>query len=183
VVAPTVAPAPAVTVHGSVDGDSHSGDLRFFLLPLPSGAQPINDVDGTTESLGVLSKEMADPSQGLAELKSWNCTGGATREYRSSDGTTTIRTELLHFGDADEADGWTSGLSFGNGTSFSVPGVDDAKGWAFDPSDSYGFGSITGVSHVGDVMYEIEIDGTGKIPHSLLTPLMNREEQLLRTGH
>ncbi|QMU74489.1 hypothetical protein GXW83_00470 [Streptacidiphilus sp. PB12-B1b] len=183
IVVPTVAPAPATTVKGTVSGDSHSGDLRFFLLPLPSGAQPINDVDGTKESLSVLSKEMADPSQGLADLRSWNCVGGATREYRSSDGTLTVRTELLHFGDSADADGWYSGLRFGSGTSFSVPGLDDAKGWAFDPSDSEGFGSITGVSHVGDVMFQIDIDGTGKIDHSLLTPLMKREAQLLRTGH
>lgn len=183
VVVPTVAPSPTSTVKGTVDGDSHRGDLRFFLLPVPSGGQPINDTDGTLESLSVLSKEMASPSQGLADLKSWNCTGGATREYRSSDGTLTIRTELLHFADSSDADGWASGLNFSAGSAFSVPGIGDGRGWAFNPSDSGGFGSVIGASHVGDVMYEIEIDGTGKIAHSLLTPLMTREEQLLRTGH
>jgi hypothetical protein len=182
-VVPTVAPAPVSTVKGSVSGDSHSGDLRFFLLPVPSGAQVIGDPDGTSESLQDLADEMNDPSQGLTNLKSWNCSGGADRQYRSSDGTLTIRTELLHFDDDSDASGWASGFRFTDGTSFSVPGIGDAQGRAFDPSDAEGAGSIVGWSHDGDVMYEIEIDGVGRIDRSLLGPLMRREEQLLSTGH
>ena len=183
VVVPTVAPSPTSTVHGSVDGDSHTGDLRFFLLPIPAGGQVIGDADGTTESVSTLSKEMSDPSQGLGALKSWNCTGGAIREYRSPDGTLTITTELKHFDSDSDASGWVSGLTFGHATSFSVPGIGDATGWAYDPSDPTGYGNIIGVSHDGDVEYEINISGTGKIAHSLLLPLMKREEQLLSTGH
>lgn len=183
VVVPTIAPSPTSTVHGSVDGDSHTGDLRFFLLPIPAGGQVIGDADGTTESLSTLSKEMADPSQGLSALNSWNCTGGAIREYRSPDGTLTITTELKHFDSDSDASGWVSGLSFGKATSFSIPGIGDATGWAYDPSDPTGYGNIIGVSHDGDVEYEINISGTGKIAHSLLLPLMKREEQLLSTGH
>jgi len=183
VVVPTVAPAPTAVVHGSVSDGTHSGDLRFFLLPIPDGAQPINDATGTLESLGAISQEMADPSQGLAELKSWNCTGGAVRQYRSSDGTLTIRTELLKFSDSGDAGGWFSGLHFDNGTAFSIPGVDNSNGWAFDPSGAATYGRITGVGYSGDVMYEIDIDGQGKVDHALLAPLMRREQQLLSTGH
>lgn len=183
VVVPTVAPSPTATVHGSVSDGTHSGDLRFFLLPLPDGAQPISDATGTLESLGDISKEMASPSQGLADLKSWNCTGGAVRQYRSSDGTLTIRIELLKFEDSGDAGGWFSGLHFDNGTAFSIPGVDNTSGWAFDPSGADTYGRVTGVGYEGDVMFEIDINGQGKIDHSLLTPLMQREQRLLRTGH
>lgn len=183
VVVPTIAPSPTSTVHGSVDGDSHTGDLRFFLLPIPAGGQVIGDPDGTTESLSTLSKEMSDPSQGLSALNSWNCTGGAIREYRSPDGTLTITAELKHFDSDSDASGWVSGLTFGKATSFSIPGIGDATGWAYDPSDPTGYGNIIGVSHDGDVEYEINVSGTGKIAHSLLLPLMKREEQLLGTGH
>ena len=183
IVVPTVAPAPTSTVRGTVNDGTHSGDLRFFLLPIPDGGQPINDATGTLETLGVISQEMADPKQGLSALKSWSCSGGAVREYRSSDATLTIRTELLHFDDSADADGWFQGFSFSNGTPFSISGVDDTKGWAFDPSGGSGYGSITGVGYDGDVMYEIDINGQGKLDRSLLTPLMQRERQLLRTGH
>ena len=183
VVVPTIAPSPTSSVKGSVDDGSHSGDLRFFLLPIPDGAQPIDDATGSLESLKQLSQNMDDPSQGLADLKSWNCTGGAFRAYRSSDATMTITTELLHFADGSDASGWFSGFRYEGGSSFSVSQVPDSGGWEFDPSGGDTFGSLHGYGYDGDVMYEIDIDGPGKIPHSLLIPLMQRERKLLSTGH
>jgi hypothetical protein len=183
IVVPTVAPSPTATIRGSVDDGTHSGDLRFFLLPIPADGQPINDTSGSLESLKQLSQEMANPSQGLTDLKSWSCTGGAVREYRSSDGTLTITTELLHFDDESDSSGWFSGISFSGGSTFSVPQVPDSGGWELDPSGGDIYGSIRGYGYDGDVMYQIEIIGTGTLPHSLLVPLMQRERKLLSTGH
>ena len=183
VVVPTVAPSPTASVKGWVNDGSHTGDLRFFLLPIPANGQPINDTTGTLESLKQLSQEMESPSQGLTDLKSWSCTGGAIREYRSSDGTLVITTELLHFADGSDAAGWFSGFSFTGGKSFSVPQVPDSKGWAFAPSGGDSYGSVHGYGYDGDVMYEIDIVGPGNIPHSDLIPLMQRERKLLSTGH
>lgn len=183
VVVPTVAPSPTPTVKGWVDNGSHTGDLRFFLLPVPADGQPISDTTGSLESLKQLSQEMEDPSQGLSDLKSWSCTGGATRQYRSSDDTWTVTTELLHFADGSDAAGWYSGFSFSGGKSFSVPQVPHSGGWEFDPSGDDTYGSIHGYGYDGDVMYEIDIEGPGKVPHSLLIPLMQRERTLLSTGH
>ncbi|WP_370082638.1 hypothetical protein [Streptacidiphilus sp. MAP12-16] len=179
---PTVAPSPSSTVKGSVNGSSHSGDLRFFLLPVPADAEAYGDTDGQKLSVDDISKMMSNPSTSKGILNQFGCSGGATRTYRTNDGALTVRTELIHFDGPGHAGDWVSGLSFNKGNSFNVSGITNAQGQAYDPTTSDGIGSLVGVSHVGDVEYEIEVTGTGKLPHSLLTPLMQREEQRLSTG-
>jgi hypothetical protein len=184
-VTPSVAPAPtpSSTLKGYVHGSTHSGDLRFFLLPVPSDAEAEGDPNGVTESVSDIAKELNDPSTSKGILKDYGCSGGATRTYQTNDGTLTVAIEIIHFDSDAHADDWVSGLSFTKGTSFSVAGVSNAQGYAFDPTDADSPGSLVGISHVGDVEYEIDVDGTGKLAHSLLTPLMQREEKLLSSGH
>ncbi|WP_042415710.1 hypothetical protein [Streptacidiphilus anmyonensis] len=179
---PTPMPSPSSTVKGYVSGSSHSGDVRFFLLPVPDDAEAYGDTDGTKESVSDIAKEMGNASTSKSILEQLGCSGGAFRIYRTNDGQYTVTAHLIHFDSAGHAADWVSGLTFGHGDSFDVSGISDAKGQAINPSDSGGVGTLMGVSHVGDVEYEIDIQGTGSLDHSLLTPLMQREEKLLRTG-
>ncbi|WP_143094209.1 hypothetical protein [Streptacidiphilus jiangxiensis] len=178
----TPSPSPSSTVKGYVSGSSHSGDLRFFLLPVPDTAEAYGDTDGTTESLSDIAKEMDNSSTSKSILQQLGCSGGAYRIYRTNDGQYTVTAKLIHFDSSGHAADWVSGLTFGHGDSFDVSGISDAKGLAINPSDSTGVGTLMGISHVGDVEYEIDVSGTGSLAHSLLTPLMQREEKLLSTG-
>ncbi|MBF9070846.1 hypothetical protein [Streptacidiphilus fuscans] len=176
-------PTPGPTVKGSVSGSVHSGDLRYFLLPVPDGAQVYNDVNGASESCGDIAKVMSDPSTSRSVLDQLGCQGGATRSFLTNDGVWTVKVELIHFDGPGHASDWVSGLSFSQGDSFSVSGISDAKGQSFAPSSSTGGnGQVIGVSHVGDVEYEIDITGSGTPSRSLLTQLMQRQEQRLSTG-
>lgn len=179
----TAAPSPTSTVKGTVRGATHSGDLRFFLLPVPSDAEAYGAVDGSRMTLSDVAETLDNSSTSKRILNEYGCSGGAYREYRNNDGSLTVHTQLIHFNSSGHAGGWASGLTFTKGSSFSVSGVSNAKGRAFDPSNSEGTGELLGISHVGDVEYEIEVTGTGKLPHSLLAPLMKREEQRLGGGH
>ncbi|MFC5909841.1 hypothetical protein [Streptacidiphilus monticola] len=175
-------PSPTSTVHGSVHGSHHSGDLRYFLLPVPDDAAAYGDPDGTAETLSDIAKEMSNSSTSKRILHDYGCTGGAYRTYRTNDGQYTVTTRIIHFDSSSHASDWVSGLSFAKGDSFTVPGVTNGHGQAFDPSQSDGMGELIGYSHVGDIEYEITVDGDGKLPHSLLKPLMIREERRLVSG-
>ena len=178
----TPSPSPSSTVKGYVNGSTHSGDLRFFLLPVPNDALAYGDTDGTAESLSDIAKEMSNSSTSKSILEQFGCSGGAYRIYRTNDGQYTVTARLIHFDSSSHASDWVSGMTFGHGNTFDISGISNAKGLALNPSDSNGVGTLMGLSHVGDVEYEIDIQGTGSLDHSLLTPLMQREEQLLNTG-
>lgn len=176
------APSPTPTVKGSVDGSSHSGDLRYFLLPVPDDAQAEGDINGTTMSLGDIANLMGNPSTSKSILNSYGFTHAAYRTYRTNDGTLTVTARLIQFDGPGHASDWVTGLSFSSGSDFTPDGVSNAKAVAHDPSSPEGVGLLEGISHVGDVEYEIDVEGTGKLDHSLLAPLMKREEQRLGTG-
>lgn len=180
---PTAAPSPSSTVKGTVHGSTHGGDLRFFLLPVPTDAEAYGDSDGNKLSVADIAKTLGNPTTSKKILNEYGCSGGAYRSYRSNDGTVTVDVQLLHFDGSGHAGDWASGLTFGKGKEFSVSGIDNGRGVAFDPTSADGDGELLGISHVGDVEYEITVSGTGKLAHSLLTPLMKREEQRLSTGH
>jgi hypothetical protein len=179
---PTPSPSPSSTVKGEVSGSTHSGDLRFFLLPVPNDAEAYGDADGTSESVSDIANAMSNSSTSKQILEQYGCTGGASRSYRTNDGLYTVTVHLIHFDSAGHAADWVSGLSYAHGSSFDISGVSNAKGQAIDPPSSDGTGTLIGVSHVGDVEYEIVVSGTGALDHSLLTPLMQRQEQRLGTG-
>jgi hypothetical protein len=175
-------PSPSATVKGSVSGDSHSGDLRYFLLPVPDGAQVEGDPNGVSQSLGDIAKEMDNPNTSRGILNDLGCQGGAYRSFVTNDGVWTVTVHLIHFDGPGHASDWVSGLTFQRGDSFTVSGISDAIGRSFDPSSNNGEGLVIGVSHVGDVEYEVNITGAGKPSRTLLTQLMQRQEQRLTTG-
>ena len=180
---PTVAPRPKSTVKGSVSGDTHRGDLRFFLLPVPSDAEAYGNQDGSTLTVSALSQTFDNPKTSKGILDEYGCSGGATRTYRTNDGDYTVRTDLIHFSGSGYASDWVSGLTFDSSAkSFSL-GLYGTRAFAINPSDPDGDGELHGISHVGDVEFSITVDGTGKLPHSLLKPLMQREKKRLTTGH
>ncbi|MEY9870753.1 hypothetical protein ABH931_000207 [Streptacidiphilus sp. MAP12-33] len=175
-------PSPSATVKGRVSGNIHSGDLRFFLLPVPDGDQVDGDPNGVSQSLGDIAKEMNNPSTSRGILNQLGCQGGAYRSFVTNDGVWTVTVHLIHFDGAGHAADWVSGLSFAHGHSFTVSGISDALGESVAPGDNNGQGLLIGVSHVGDVEYEVDVTGAGSPSRSLLTQLMQRQEKRLTSG-
>ena len=179
----TPTPTPSSTVKGYVNGSSHSGDIRFFLLPVPADAGAYGDADGTKIDCTAVSKTLSDSGTSLTILKQLGCKGGAYRTYQTDDNAFTVTVNLIHFGSDGDAREWVSGMSFTSGKTFTIPGVSDAQGVALNPTGGAYTGELEGLSHVGDIEYDITVEGVGAVPHSMLTQLMQREEKLLTTGH
>ncbi|MFC1411007.1 hypothetical protein ACEZCY_15155 [Streptacidiphilus sp. N1-12] len=181
---PKAVPSPTSTVRGTVSGSTHKGDLRYFLLPVPADAVAYGDQDGTKMTVSDLAKLLGNPTTSKQILKEYGCSGGATRTYRTNDGTYTVETQLMHFSSSGYASDWVQGLTFGSkAKAFTVSGVSGARGFAIDPTDPADDGELFAIAHVGDVEYEITVTGTGKLPRSVLKPLMQREVQRLKSGH
>jgi hypothetical protein len=179
----TGAPAPDPTVKGYVHGSVHSGDIRYFLLPVPADAGAYGDADGTAQTCGQIASTLSDPGTAGTVLKQLGCSGGAYRTYQTDDNAFTVTVELIHFDSDADAGQWVAGMSFNNGDTFTIPGVSNAQGVALNPTDSADTGDLQGLSHLGDMEYEIDIQGVGAVPHAMLTQLMQQEEKLLSTGH
>jgi hypothetical protein len=179
----TAAPAPSSTVKGYVNGTVHSGDIRYFLLPVPADAGAFGDADGTSQTCSQIAATLSDPGTARTVLKQLGCSGGAERTYQTDDNAFTVSVQLIHFDSDGDAGQWVEGMTFTGGNTFTIPGVSNAQGVALNPPSSADTGDLQGLSHLGDMEYEIDIQGVGAVPHSMLTQLMQQEEKLLTTGH
>ncbi|MFJ6212068.1 hypothetical protein ACIQGZ_01810 [Streptomyces sp. NPDC092296] len=179
---PTASPTPHPTVTGRVSGDAHTGDLRFFLLPVPEDAEVYGDPAGTRMSLETVAKGFGNTSETKRILDDYDFHSAAYRTYRTQDGSAEVTSRLIRFGNATKANWFVTGMSM-HGTPFSVPGVDGARGFLFKPEQPGGTGSLIGLFHQGDVEVEISVDVKGVPDKSVLTGLIKRQQQRLRTGH
>ncbi|MCX4747865.1 hypothetical protein OG455_20485 [Kitasatospora sp. NBC_01287] len=178
----TLAPAPASTLHGTVSGDSHSGDLRYFLLPVPGGAQPYGDPDGTALTVADIAKDYDKPGDTQGILDSYGYQEAVSRRYRSADGQTEVSTRLMRFSSADNARAFAQSTGFDSGTSIPVTGDSSAKGFLFKPDQQAFTGEMAGVSSVGDVEYEVHVYVKGDPDTSLLSTAMQGQHDRLGSG-
>ncbi|GAA2809209.1 hypothetical protein GCM10010441_37220 [Kitasatospora paracochleata] len=178
---PTAAPKPTSTLSGSVSGGKHSGDLRYFLLPVPDQADPYGSPDGTDMTMDDIAAQYSKDTDIKGVLDSWGFEGASTRTYRTRDGKVEVTTELKKFGRADRAKGFAQNSSF-KGDSFDVDGVDGAKGWAFKPEQQAYTGEMVGVGYQGDVVFEIRVSVKGDPDRALLADAMKRQRDRLANG-
>lgn len=178
---PTAAPTPRSTVTGRVAGDAHLGDLRFFLLPLPRGAEVYGNPDGTALTLSQVAAGFGNAAQTKGILRDYGFRSAAYRTYRTADGNAEVTSRLLRLGNAHKAGWFVQGMSM-RGTAFSVPGVAGARGFLIKPKEEGGTGTLVGLLHQGDVEVEITVEVKGTPRTSLLTDLVRRQQARLRTG-
>lgn len=178
----SLAPAPTGNLHGTVNGDTHGGDLRFFLLQVPDGAEPYGSPDGTALTVADIAKNYAKPADTQGILDSYSYQEAAYRRYRTGDGQSEVSTQLMRFSSADNAKAFAQSASWDNSTSMSVGGDSSAKGFLFKPDQQAYTGEMVGVSSVGDVEYEVHVYVKGDPDPSLLADAMKRQHDRLGSG-
>ncbi|MFD5561161.1 hypothetical protein [Kitasatospora griseola] len=178
---PPAPPRPASTLQGSVSGGKHSGDLRYFLLPVPDNADPYGSPDGAMLSTDDLQAQYNDSVDIKEVLDSWGFKDAAGRTYRLRDGKTEVRSELKRFGRTDRAQGFADHSSYSS-DSFDIDGVSNAKGYIFKPKQQAYTGALIGIGVVGDVVYEITVEVQGDPDKALLFDAMKRERDRLTNG-
>lgn len=180
---PPPAPKPSSTLHGTVSGDRHGGDLRFFLVPMPDGAESYGSSDGTKLSTDDLSAEFGNSDEIPRILKSYGYQDDAAeRRYRTADGKQEVSVRMLRFRNSDMAREFAKGMSFDSGDSFDIDGDSGAKGVLMKPEQEAWTGKLVGVSSVGDVEYQVSVYVKGTPDKALLADAMRRQRERLGSG-
>lgn len=182
---PTVVPtepAPASTVKGTVSGGTHDGDLRYFLLPIPAGGESYGPADGIPMTRDDVSEMFGKPDDIDTILNRLGYRDGATRTYRTADGTAEVTVTLLHFGSADLASRFVQGYTVKSQESIDIDGDPNAHGFRRKPKNESYTGSMTGISSQGDVQYTVDVEVKGTPDKALLNDLMKRQREWLASG-
>ncbi|MDH6141471.1 hypothetical protein P3T35_003490 [Kitasatospora sp. GP30] len=178
----TLAPEPGSTLHGTADGGTHGGDLRYFLLPVPDGAEPYGSPDGTALTVDDLAAQYAQSTGIKSVLDSYGYQEAVSRRYRTADGKAEVESRLMRFATQGSAQGFANGASFAGGSPIDVPGDSTAKAYVFKPEQQAFTGRLVGVSTVGDVEYEVTVDVKGDPDQGLLADAMKRQRDRLSHG-
>ncbi|MEV6211435.1 hypothetical protein [Kitasatospora sp. NPDC051914] len=180
---PSAAPVPTSTLHGTVDGSTHGGDIRYFLLPLPAGAESYGSPDGAKLSTDEVSEEFSNPSEMPEVLRSYGYKNDAAeRRYRTADGTQEVYVRLMRFKSRQMAKEFAAGLTFKHGDTFDIPGDGAAQGIMLKPEQEAWTGEMVGVSFSGDIEYEVTVYVKGTPDKALLVDAMKRQRERLASG-
>ncbi len=178
----TLAPDPSSTLHGTVSGSTHGGDLRYFLIPMPAGAEPYGSPDGAALTMDDLSKEYTKSTDIKSVLSSYGYQESVFRQYRTSDGSMEVASRLMRFSGSDMAKQFAANATFSKGDSIDVAGDGDAKGYVLKPDQPAFTGEMIGLSYVGDVEYEVTVYVKGDPDKALLSDAMKRQRDRLSSG-
>ncbi|GIH21144.1 hypothetical protein [Rugosimonospora africana] len=181
---PSVAPSDGGS--GTDTGSTHTGDLRSYLVPMPSGAQKCSDEEGTNESLSLdqASKLSSDPENRKKDLESYKFKGGAVRCWVTADNTT-VDVRLYQFGETEKAKSFFDSDIEGTSTEYTannitdVNGVPQGKSFAKPEKDSQGYVRVISIGLNGDVVLVIAIAQLPPLKVSVSETLLQQEYQKL----
>lgn len=191
----TTGGAPATT--GATGGPSasptptaalHTGDLRNYLIPAPSGSRNWSKPLGTDRNLSLdqASELSSDPKARKDMLQQYNFTKGAVQSWISSGSVNVVDVRLYQFDTADHADGFfrdnldATGGSYTSANTGTVVGVPGAKSFADPKKDAQGYVSIISIGLKGDVVFVVSIGEKGdKIDLATSDKLMQQQFQKL----
>jgi hypothetical protein len=187
---PVPEPLPSITLgaaagsnlHGTFDGSTHGGDLRFFLVPIPDGGESYGSADGTTVSRDDLAQEYSKSSDIQSILDSYGYQEAVSRRYRTADGREEVEAQLMRFSSPGNAGDFAKNANFSDATTIDVAGDSNAKGFVFKPEQQAWTGHMIGISHVGDVEYEVTVDMQGDPDPAVLADAMKRQHDRLSNG-
>ena len=178
---PAPGPRPATTLHGSVDGGTHGGDLRYFFVPVPEDAEPYGSADGFKLTDEELVAEYGQKDI-IAVLNSYGFKQSVERMYRTADGRADVRIRLVHFSSASNAAEFVTNANYKADESFDVAGVAGARGFLFKAEQKAFTGELVAIASKGDVEIEIEIEAKGDLDKGLLADVMKRQSDRLSSG-
>ncbi|MFI6447261.1 hypothetical protein [Kitasatospora sp. NPDC050543] len=178
----TPTPRPTSTVHGTVNGGTHGGDLRYFFVPVPEGGESY----GRPEGSELTDEEMADEYGGqkdMAEiLASYGFKEAVERVYRTRDGKAEVTIRLMRFSSAAMAEEFTKNDTMKSGEAFDIDGDENARGFLFKPKQPGYTGSMVGLAVQGDVEFQVVIDVKGTPDRALLADVVKRQRERLSSG-
>ncbi|MFJ8040253.1 hypothetical protein ACIRBX_07045 [Kitasatospora sp. NPDC096147] len=180
---PTSKPKPSSTLHGTVDGATHGGDLRFFLLPMPEGAESYGPADGVKLSKDEVAEQFSNAAEMGEVLDSYGYRNDAAfRRYRTADGQQEVDVRLLRFKSRQMAKEFAGGMETDRGESFAIDGDPDGRGIMLKPEQEAWTGEMLGISSVGDVEYEVTVYVKGTPDKAALQDAMKRQRERLSSG-
>ncbi|WP_329496741.1 hypothetical protein [Kitasatospora herbaricolor] len=179
---PAPAPKPSSTLHGTVNGSTHGGDLRYFFAPIPDGAESFGPADGFKMSDEELVAEYDGQKNIMSVLASYGYKESAERSYRTADGKANVRIRLMRFSSAGNASEFAKGASFSESESIDVSGVPGARGFLFKPEQKAYTGAMVGIASKGDVEFEITVEVKGDPDKAALGDVMKRQLDRLSSG-
>ncbi|MFI5528993.1 hypothetical protein ACIA8O_10635 [Kitasatospora sp. NPDC051853] len=180
---PTPKPTPSSTLHGTVDGATHGGDLRFFLLPMPEGAESYGPAEGVKLSTEEVSAQFSNADEMGEVLASYGYKNdAATRRYRTADGRQEVNVRLLRFKSRQMAKDFAEGMKISKGDSFGIEGDPDGRGIMLKPEQEAWTGKMVGISSVGDVEYQVTVYVKGTPDKAALHDAMKRQRERLSSG-
>ena len=171
---------------GKVSNGTHSGDLRYFLLPVPSDGSVVGgSPDGDPLTKQAVADQYSNSSEALKALQNLGFKDGATRRYQTGDAMYHVYVRLLHFGSTDGAKAWALGddpQPDGKAKTFSVPGYPDVKAYEIPLDPAMGESRLTAVGSRGDVFFEIDLFGQPPVDHAVLIDRVRKQITRLDTG-
>jgi hypothetical protein len=170
-------------VTGKVAKGVHSGDIRFFLMTVPSDASVIGTLDGDMLTKDAVVKWYGNSADVAKELDQLHFLGGATRTYQTADGKYHVMVRLLQFGTPDAAQAWAAG-DRPNATwkAFPIPGYPDEKGFDIPMDAAAHEARLRGIGARGDVFFEVNVFGEPPVDHAVLIDRVRKQISRLDTG-
>ena len=184
-VAVTVSPSDGPTTPGHLSGQVtkdgvHSGDLRYFLLPVPAGADDYDDPDGSVLTTDDIAVAAADQAGTRGALTTYGFRAGAYRTYLTADGATEVTVKLARFAGPDQAAAYYASLS-PQGTALSLGALHPARGYRLSSGSAESSDAELAVSYQGDVQITVTVTGDRTPADTLLRDFVDAQFQRLAT--
>ena len=172
------------TITGKVGpGLVHSGDIRFFLMPVPPDAGVIGAADGKPLTKDDVAARYSNSGEALKELNQLGYKDGAYRDYQTGDAKYHVVARLWHFASAQSAKLWVQGEQPSPAAkAFSVSGFPDVRAWYISPPLSGDPASVRGMGVCGDVAFEIYVIGQEPLDRGLLADRVRKQVDRLTKG-
>jgi hypothetical protein len=183
---PATAPAPgaphsAQPPVGRVEHGVHAGDLRFFLLPAPKGADVYGSPAGSSDTADDVAAGAPDQDRAQQALASHGFRAAAGRTYLTADGDTEVTVELARFGTPDQAAGYYTS-SFYQAPAIALQASHPARGYDLASGSAESADTLLAVSYEGDVHITLSVTGARTPSPALLRQLLDAQYQRLKSG-
>ncbi|GAA5198021.1 hypothetical protein GCM10023322_70530 [Rugosimonospora acidiphila] len=167
-------------------GATHSGDLRDYLVTMPSAAQKCEDEEGTNEVLSLdQAAQLSDNADARkSELQKFGFKTGAARCWVNSDDSS-VDIRLYQFGSSTDAKGFFDEDIDGTSSAYDaankadVAGVPDAKSFATPDKDDQGFVQALEIGLNGDVVMVVVTNQHAPLSLDSANDLLKQEYQKL----
>ncbi|BBA99183.1 hypothetical protein RVR_5697 [Actinacidiphila reveromycinica] len=166
---------------GQVADGAHTGDLRYFLVPPPEGADVYGDPDGSADSAADVAAGAADGEQAARALSTYGFRAAATRTYLTADGVSEVTVELVRLRGPGQAAAYYAASAY-QATALPLQGGYPARGYDLSSGSAESTDTLLAVSYQGDVHITISVTGGSTPSRALLQHVLDAQHRRLSTG-